>query len=144
VSERSERTAVTVRRLAVLAALAPLGVAGCAPNTINDAALAPDTTTATTVFVPEGTTEDLLDQLVVGAGGLSEAIVQNEGDEALMDRLGAIWAAARPGVVQGSPDLVGEFDMAMELLERGVTRRRPADADKATRNLQTLVAAQAS
>ena len=38
-------------------------------------------------------------------------------------------------------DLVPGFESAIGLLRTGVERRRPADADKATNNLRTLVAA---
>ncbi len=132
------------RLLAALAVLAVLALASCTANTIDSAALTPDSTTATTLYVPTGTTDELLAQLVVEAGRLSEAIVQDDGDEALAARLASIWEAARPGVEQTAPDLVREFEKAMELLARGVTTRRPADADKAVRNLQALVAARAA
>ena len=117
-----------------------VAVTGCA-NTINEAALTAESSTTTVAFVPTGTTAELLDQLVEEAGTLSEAIVQNEGDDAIVGRLDKIWAAARPAVEQDAPNLVVEFDLAVAMLHRGVDRRRPADADKATRNLRVLVAA---
>jgi hypothetical protein len=98
-------------------------------------------TTGTTEFVATGTTAELLDQLLAEAGMLSEAIVANEGQRETIGRIDVIWAAARSGVDEVDPNIVGEFDQAIELLHNGVDRRRPADADKAYNNLVLLVAA---
>ena len=101
----------------------------------------PDQTTTTVPFVAEGTTAELLDQLLTEASGLSERIVENEGDDALLDRITTIWDAARPGVDDAAPDLILEFDRAMVMMNSAVDRRRHADADKALNNLRNLVAA---
>ncbi len=39
------------------------------------------------------------------------------------------------------PDLLEGFDAVIQLVRRSVERRRPADADKAHKNLLTLIAA---
>ena len=95
----------------------------------------------TTEFVASGSTAELLDQLLAEAGGLSEAIVANEGQQASIERIDEIWEAARPGVEEAVPDGLLEFDRAIVMLHTGVDRRRPADADKAYTNLVQLVAA---
>ena len=100
-----------------------------------------NSTTTTLPFVAEGTTAELLDQLLDEADGLSERIVENEGDEALLDRINTIWEAARPGVEDAAADLLLEFDRAIELMNSAVERRRHADADKALNNLRNLIAA---
>jgi hypothetical protein len=137
---------VTRRRRAARSALPLLVVPsllGACSTEIDPSAstLAPGLTTTTTVFVAEGTTSELLDQLLTDAVGLSETIVENEGDEALVDRLNTIWDAARPGVEEAEPDLIYEFDRAIEMMNSAVERRRHADADKALNNLRNLVAA---
>ena len=93
------------------------------------------------MFIAEGTTDELLDELLADAAGLSERIVENDGDEALVARLNTIWDAARPDVAESAPDLILEFDRAMVMLNSAVERRRHADADKALNNLRNLVAA---
>jgi hypothetical protein len=98
-------------------------------------------TPVTTEFVASGSTAELIDQLVAEAGTLSEAIVTNEGQHEIIGRIDVIWASARPGVEQADPNIVSEFDQAIELMHTGVDRRRPADADKAYTNLTQLVAA---
>ena len=103
--------------------------------------LGPGSTTTTTVFIAEGTTAELLDRLLADAEGLSERIVENEGDEALLARLNTIWDAARPDVEESAPDLILEFDRAMVMMNSAVERRRHADADKALNNLRNLIAA---
>ena len=100
-----------------------------------------DESTTTTEFVATGSIDELLDQLLAEAAVLSEAIVQNEGQRDIVERIDVIWSAARPGVEAAAPDNLLEFDRAIAMLHTGVDRRRPADADKAYNNLAQLVAA---
>ena len=119
-----------------------LTVAGCATQVDPDVpVVGTGVATPTTEFVVEGSTAELLDQLLAEAGELSEAIVQNEGQHDIIDRIDEIWAIARPGVESVAPNQLVEFDRAIVMLHTGVDRRRPADADKAYNNLRNLVAA---
>lgn len=133
---------ISVRRSAlVLAVVVSLGA--CA-NTIDPDAAADPTddsapTVATSPFQPEGTTEELLAGLLEEATTLSEAIVENEGDNEILARVDAYWAAAEPVVVEQDEALAGNIDRAVAMMHTGVERRRPADADKATINLRTLI-----
>ncbi len=139
-----------MRRLASAASAATLCVSACAlsacATTINPNATTrpPGDSTTTTVFVASGSTSERLGQLVDEAVGLSEAIVENEGQLDIIARIDTLWAAARPGVERAVPDNVPdnvvEFDRAIELMRNGVDRRRPADADKALTNLRNLIA----
>jgi len=135
-----------VRGIASAASAATLCVSACAlsacATTIdpNATTLPPGGSTTTTVFVASGSTLELLGQLVDEAVGLSEAIVENEGQRDIVARIDTLWAAARPGVERTVPDNVVEFDRTIELMHNGVDRRRPADADKALTNLRTLIA----
>lgn len=123
-----------------LLALAPLGLAACATTVDETIASAPAMASTTTVlFVPQGTTDELLAQLVDEGSGLSETIVDNEGQRELMGRLDTLWQAARAGVESEHPELLDAFDRSVAMLQRGVDRRRPADADKGLDNLVTLV-----
>ena len=47
----------------------------------------------------------------------------------------------RPEIAAQRPDLLEGFDAVIQLVRRSVERRRPADADKAHKNLLTLIAA---
>jgi hypothetical protein len=95
----------------------------------------------TTEFVASGSAAELLDQLLAEADDLSEAIVANEGQRAILARIDTIWAAARPDVEERAQDNLAEFDRTIALMHTGVDRRRPADADKAYNNLSALRAA---
>ena len=115
---------------------------GCATEVDPDVpVVASGAAPATTEFVAEGSTAELLDQLLAEAAGLSEAIVANEGQHDTIRRIDVIWAAARSGVESVAAEQLLEFDRAVALLHTGVDRRRPADADKAYNNLRNLVAA---
>lgn len=136
---------IAVRRSAlVLAAVVSLGA--CA-NTIDPEAVADPTNdgsaavVATIPFQPEGTPAELLAGLLDEAMTLSEAIIENEGDNEILARVDAYWAAAEPSVVEADESLARDIGRAVAMMHTGVQRRRPADADKATINLRTLVAA---
>ena len=92
-------------------------------------------------FVPSGSTGELLDQLGTETTGLGDMLVDNAGQQQALVRVEAIWALARPGVASDRPELLEGFDTVIDLVRRSVERRRPADADKAHKNLLTLIAA---
>ena len=73
--------------------------------------------------------------------GLSDMLVDNDGQHQALVRVEAIWAVARPEVASDHPELLEGFDTVIDLVRRSVERRRPADADKAHKNLLTLIAA---
>ena len=52
-----------------------------------------------------------------------------------------LWALVRPAIDEERAELLGGFDTVIDLVRRSVERRRPADADKAHKNLLTLIAA---
>jgi hypothetical protein len=138
------RRSTTLRR-ATLGVVAALCLGACA-NTID-----PDVTAdpvddgsapvATDPFLPTGTPAELLAGLLDEATTLSEAIIENEGDNEILARVDAYWAAAEPQVAEQDESLARDIDRAVAMMHTGVQRRRPADADKATINLRTLIAA---
>ena len=68
-------------------------------------------------------------------------LVDNDGQPQALVRVEAIWALVRPEVATDRPELLEGFDTVIDLVRRSVERRRPADADKAHKNLLTLIAA---
>jgi hypothetical protein len=128
--------------VAVFAVALTASVVGCAKTTIDTSLTTPESNGATTtVFAPTGTTAELLDQLLTEAGALGDRIVDNHGQQEAFARIETLWALVAPDVQAERPDLVPGFQSAIDLLRTGVERRRPADADKATNNLRTLIAA---
>jgi hypothetical protein len=114
----------------------------CAETTIDPGLTTPRSVEATTtVFAPTGTTAELLEQLLTESNGLSDLIVANEGQQAALVRIDALWALARDEVASERADLLPGFESAIGLIRTGVERRRPADADKAYNNLRMLVTA---
>jgi hypothetical protein len=130
------------RWVAVLTAALTVSLAGCAKTTIDTSLTTPETAGATTtVFAPSGTTAELLDHLLTEAGALGDRIADNEGQQEAFARIETLWSLVAPDVEAQQPDLLPGFQSAIDLLQTGVQRRRPADADKATNNLRTLIAA---
>jgi hypothetical protein len=135
---------VTPRRRATAlaaAALVATVAAGCSTEVDPEIAARSTGVPSTTEFVAAGTTGELFDQLVAEAGTLSEAIVANDGQRTIVGRIDTLWEAARPAVEERAPDNLAAFDRTIALMHTGVDRRRPADADKAYRNLVELVGA---
>jgi hypothetical protein len=128
------------RRVAVLAVALTASAVGC-KTTIDTSLTVPPSAATTTVFAPTGTPAQLLHQLLTESDHLSDLIVDNHGQQDALARIMTLWAAARPDVEARRPQLIPGFQSAIDLLETGVDRRRPADADKATNNLRTLITA---
>ncbi|MET0143233.1 MAG: hypothetical protein ABW328_00360 [Ilumatobacteraceae bacterium] len=136
------------RRLAtpLLASLVVVTSAACSTTTINSAAttVPADDVVPTTVFAPSGTTAELLAQLSGETGRLSALVVDGDGQEDALVRIEALWALIRPAIDTERPELISGFDTVIDLIRRSVERRRPADADKAAKNLTVLIAAYGS
>lgn len=124
------------RSRAVLLALALGATAGCAATTVDPVDTAP-TSDATTATLPAG---EPLTALQTEVNQLSERVVDHDGDDESLARIEQYWAAAKPDVEAARPDLVEQFEDAVDYARRAVERRRPADADKAANNLRVLIA----
>jgi hypothetical protein len=79
--------------------------------------------------------------MAVEVGALSERLIDNSGQREALARIEAQWDVVRPTIEQDHPELLAGFDSAMGQVARAVERRRPADADKASRSLMSLIAA---
>lgn len=127
---------------AIIGAVLPIGALAACATTIDTSsttvASSPATVTATTA---PGSTEQRLVALAGEVGALSERLVDNEGQAEALARIEAYWAEVRPEIDADDPELLAGFDAAIGQVRRSVERRRPADADKASKNLNALIAA---
>ncbi len=124
----------------VLLAAALVALSGCDATTYDTSATTAPAV-STTVYVPVGTTTELLASMSSEIGALSEKLVASAGQRAALERIEAQWNAVRPAIEAARPDLLGAFDRVIAQVQRSVERRRPADADKATKSLAALIEA---
>jgi hypothetical protein len=121
-----------------LACLLVAGVTSACATTYDTSATTVPATTST-LYAPTGTTAELLAAISTEVGALSEKLVDNDGQRDALVRIQAQWAVVRPAVAEQRPELLDAFDAAITQVERSVERRRPADADKASKNIVTLI-----
>lgn len=139
----------TLGRLMTRSALLPgvlaglLGLAGCATTT--DSSASSTTTaggdTATARPLPAGVAAQL-GEIVDLATGLGNEIAEagsTEDDQ--LAEVQAIWEVAGPTISETEPALFREFEHQLAILAGGVDKNRPADADKAARNLSVVAEA---
>lgn len=126
------------RWLAVLAASATLGATAC--SSTYDASLATPASTvpATSSTLPSGTVAELLPRMLDEVRALSEKVAANEGDNSSAALIDQYWQAMRGEIEAQHPDLVDGFEFVVRRCQAAADRRRPADADRAYRNLQTI------
>lgn len=122
---------------AVLVVAAAIALSACATTYDDD--LVADTSPSTTTTLPSGTAAELLPQLAAEARSLSGVMIDEGDDDAVAEQIAALWTAARDEVSAARPDLVDGFDQNVAMVARAVQYKRAADADKAAKNLQTLV-----
>ena len=132
---------MSARRPVALIALVAGSLAGCASTTI-------DTSVSTTI-AGSGTTSTAplpiaagsdLQQMVELATGLGDLIAAGgtDDDEALT-RIHALWDNTGSTLDDNDPPLFREVEHQLGLLDIAVEKHRPADADKAARNLGSVV-----
>ncbi len=119
------------------ATLALLAVSGC--STSFDSSIANSTTSvAVTTTLPTGSVDDLLPLMLAEVKALSEKVAANTGDDASATLIEQLWAAMQPEIAADHEDLVPSFEFIVRRSRAAADRRRPADADRAYRNLQTI------
>jgi len=127
----------------VVVALTALA-SGCATEII-DAEL---TTTTSTAERPEptGDVNELLDQLKVSFGTMSEALAEGDRSRAReeLEYVERIWTALEPQIVGLGEQYVEDVRRVVDLAVTSVERNRPADADKALRFIELVITALAS
>lgn len=100
----------------------------------------PENTTTTTTSAPSGDIESLLTQLSNVTYGLGQAIV--DGDSALYkqraEAANSIWKVLEPQIRAEGIDIVEDVERIIGLIDTATNRKRPADADKASRFLELI------
>ena len=106
---------------------------------------AESTTTApasTTTTIPDGTLTELFDQILAIGSGLGNDVASGKSVDArekLAD-IKATWQAVQPLIADRGADLNADLQRLINLYVTAVERKRPADADKATRFLGLAIA----
>ena len=113
--------------------------AGCTPTTYDaaDETTAPTTPTSSTVMSndPVAVLPVMLDEVA----DLARRVSESDGDAAAATRIEVMWAAIKEPVRVARPELVSDFDFVVRRCRAAADRNRPADADRAFKNLQALV-----
>jgi hypothetical protein len=130
---------VPVLVASLLGVVAALGLVGCNAVTYDATATTAPRGTTTTIFVPSGSPKELLASITTRVDALSEQLVDGEGQRNSLALIQAEWGAVRPTIEAERPELLAGFDAVLAQVQRSVDRRRPADADKAAKNLAVLV-----
>jgi hypothetical protein len=127
-----------IGRLAPSALVALTLLTACSPTTY-DSAAATTQAPATTATVPTGSFEELLPQMQAEVRGLAEKVASGRGDLDAAARIEEYWAAIRADVQARWPALVEDFEFVVRLCRDAAERNRPANADRASKNLDILV-----
>jgi len=120
------------------ATLALLVASGCSATTFDESIANTTTTVAVSTTLPSGTVAELLPVMLAEVKGLSEKVAANQGDDEAATAIEQLWAAMRPEIESTHDDLVPAFEFVVRRCRAAADRSRPADADRAYRNLQTI------
>jgi hypothetical protein len=125
--------------LAGAAAVAALSLLTACKTTYDASA---DTTTPAaqvTTTLPTGSAADLLPVMQQEVAALTQKVAAGKGDADAASRIEALWAAIQPEIEAGWPDQVEDFEFVVRLCRDAADRNRPANADRASKNLDALV-----
>lgn len=112
---------------------------GACNATTYDGSLATTTSAVpTTTTVPAGSVAELLPVMLDEVRLLSEKVAANSGDAVSATYIEQLWAAMSAEVQASYPDSFEDFEFVVRRCRAAADRSRPADADRAYRNLQTL------
>jgi hypothetical protein len=112
-------------------------MAGCSATVDDGSSFNPADDGPTTL--PTGTPAELLPRLVATVDQISEAIIDEGDQRALLAEAEALWAATQADVAASDAEAAESMQRMMDLARVSVERIRPADADKATKFLGDLV-----
>ena len=126
---------------ALAAACTVAVLAGCSPTTYDTTADTQPPAAQTTTTVPAGPASELLPAMLAEVQGLAQRVMNADGDGDSATRIEQLWAAVKPEVESNEPDLVSDFEFVVRRCRAAADRNRPADADRAFKNLTTLVQA---
>lgn len=91
--------------------------------------------------LPSGTAEELLPLMLAEVQALPNRVANNDGSGAAATRIEDLWAAVQPEIEANQPGLVADFEFVVRRCRSAADRKRPADADRAFKNLEALVEA---
>lgn len=117
-----------------------VAMSSCATTINTTATTAPASTTTTTIPTPQGDIAALLEQMSEATLGLGQAIVDGDKSSwsAKRAEVDAVWAVLEPKIRESGLDLVEDVQRIVNLVHTATDRKRPADADKATRFLALI------
>lgn len=130
-----------VARVGATATVIMLSLSACATkfDTVDES-----TTTApasTTTTIPRGTLTELFDQILAIGADLGNDVASGKSVDArekLAD-IKATWQAVQPLIADRGADINADLQRLINLYITAVERKRPADADKATRFLALAI-----
>jgi len=132
---------VLVLAAAGLAAVLGATLTACSPTTYDSSLASTTSAAATTTTLPSGTAAQLLPAMLSEVQGLSTKVASGQGDGEAATRIEQYWAAVKDEIAATHPDLVPDFEFVVRRCRSAADRNRPADADRAYRNLSELVTA---
>jgi len=124
-------------RALVFSAVTLVLASGCATTIENSSATTSTSPASTTTTIPRGTVTELFAQLIEIGSGIGNHVASGEMSTArtkLAD-IRATWQAITPQIEDLGKDKNEELQRLVNLYSSSVERKRPADADKATRFL---------
>lgn len=125
-------------RLLTLAIAGSL-VVGCTPTTYDESIVTNEDTAPPTSVAVSTDPVEVLPQMLAEVAGLARRVVEGDGDGDAADRIELMWLAIEPTVRDERPELVSGFDFVVRRCRAAADRNRPADADRAFKNLEELV-----
>jgi hypothetical protein len=128
-------------RAAAAAPLLAFGLAACSPTTYDATATTIPVAQEVTTTLPTGTAAELLPLMLAEVESLALRVMNADGDGAAANRIEQLWAAVQPEIQANDPDLIPDFEFVVRRCRQAADRNRPADADRAAKNLSALVAA---
>lgn len=120
-----------------IVAVVVTATSACAPTTF-DSTIATTTTPSTSTTLPTGTVADLLPLMLAEVEMLGRKVEAGSGARDAATRIEQFWAAMQGEIERERPELVEDFEFVVSRCRLAADRKRPADADRAFRNLQTL------
>jgi hypothetical protein len=126
-----------MKRLLV-AALAAKALSACSATTFDASLQSTTSTVAVTTTLPSGTVAELLPRMVAEVKALSEKVAANKGDDQSATYIEQLWVAMKAEITGINADLAPSFEFIVRRCRQAADRSRPADADRAYRNIQSL------
>jgi len=114
----------------------------CSPTTFDASKTTdPSPEVAVTTTLPSGPASELLPKMLAEVKGLPLRVMNADEDGAAATRIEQLWAAIQPEIEANQPELVPDFEFVVRRCRAAADRNRPADADRAAKNLDALVQA---